>query len=54
MIVVSSSDLEENSSYNELLLLNDFREENQDVESVKLILLTLLTQTVWFQESSLF
>lgn len=53
-IVVSSSDLEENSSYNVLLLLNDFREDNQDVESVKLILLTLLTQTVWFQESSLF
>lgn len=53
-IVVSSSDLEENSSYNELLLLNDFREDNQDVESVQLILPTLFTQTVWFQESSLF
>lgn len=49
---MSYSDLEENSSYNELL--NDFREVNQSVESIKLIILTLLTQTVWFQESSLF
>lgn len=39
-IVVSSSDLEEDSSYNELLLLNDFKEDNQDVESIKLILPT--------------
>lgn len=51
---MSSSDLDENSSYDELLLLNGFREDNQDVESIKLILLTLLTQTVWLQENSLF